>query len=62
MEEPYVGGKAGVKTAVGLKVDEEIFPLLAEAVSDIVPQSLNPGVVNTPNEKDIFGCRRQITD
>lgn len=48
VKQPDVRGKTGIETTVGLQVDEEVFPLLAESVRDIVPQSLYSSIVDTP--------------
>ena len=51
MEEPDVGRIFNIKAVVGLQAVEEVFPLTTKPFSHIVPQSLNPGVVDTSVEE-----------
>ena len=42
-----MGGKLGIETTVHLKVEKEILPLLTIPMSDVVPEALDPSVVDT---------------
>lgn len=48
MQEPDVARTTRVQTVIQFQVVKEVLPLLPEAMSDVVPQSLNTGVVDTP--------------
>lgn len=48
MKQPYMLGNTGTERVVGFEVQEEILPLLTEAVCDIIPETFDAGVVNTP--------------
>lgn len=50
VEKPDVGGDPRIKSAVGLEINEEVFPLGTVAAGNVEPQSLNTGVVDAPNE------------
>jgi hypothetical protein len=48
MQKPDVCGNRRVEAMVDLKIEEELLPLEAKAMSDIVPQPLYPSVVDAP--------------
>lgn len=43
-----MGGKLGIETTVHLKVEKEILPLLTVPMGDVVPEALDPCVVDAP--------------
>ena len=47
VEEPDVCRIVSLEIVMGFESVKELLPLLAKATSDIVPQPLNPRVVNT---------------
>jgi hypothetical protein len=48
LNEPYVLGDAWVKTVVVLEGEEEYLPLVSKPAGDIVPEALDPCVVDAP--------------
>lgn len=51
MEEPDVSSIVDVKTFCGFQVSEEVLPLFPKPLCNIIPDSLNPAIVDTPNER-----------
>lgn len=49
VKKPNVSRDVGIEAATRLQIQEKLFPLLTKAVSDIVPKSLDTGVVDTPS-------------
>jgi hypothetical protein len=48
MQKPNMAWASGIETVVGFEVEEKYFPLLAEAVGNVVPETFYPGVMNAP--------------
>jgi hypothetical protein len=48
LEKPYVSRSRRVEAIIVLESKEEELPLVPKSTGDIVPESLNPGVMNTP--------------
>lgn len=51
LEKPDVGRVVNIQSFVGFQVSEKVLPLPTEPFSDIVPDPLDPTVVNTPIEE-----------
>lgn len=48
MEEPNVGGDAGVEAEMNLEIHEEVLPLLPKPVCHVVPETFDTCIVDAP--------------
>ena len=54
MEEPDVSSIVDVKPFICFQVSEKCFPLAAKPFCNIVPDPLNPAVMNTPDVRKLL--------
>jgi hypothetical protein len=54
MEEPDVGRVVNVKAFICFQVGEKCFPLATKPFRNIIPDSLNPAVMNTPDVRKLL--------
>jgi hypothetical protein len=50
VQEPNMLRKTGIQAMIDFEVNKELFPFEAKAMCDVVPEALNPGIVNAPGQ------------